>query len=1072
MRITEDSVQKIRDSSITQVVSSYLQLDRHGKARCPFHDEKSASFKVTEAKGMFKCFGCGQGGDVIEFVRTMDKLDFIEAVQKIATITGENLEYEEIQDEEQYVQQKAEKDRLKETLRLATETYRKNLWDLPDSDPVLTYLQDRQVTRDDISDWQIGWSGTQWKLLTGPFIQKGLYELSSKLGLIRRSASGDSNFDGYRSRLTLPIANQKGEVVGLAGRWFELDPADAGKNYPKYINPPENEIYHKSQVLFGLSRAQKAISKNGKVFLVEGYFDVIAMHKNGNQNTVASCGTALTSQQVSLLKRFTDHVVVLRDGDAAGIKAAHRDIPILLKNDFKVDIALLPIDQDPDKFIQSLPAEQKGHGIDSLLTITDGFLWLVSALIDPFVDDNFRLGNSKGQVLELLSKFPNAFARETYLASLIKKYKWPRSDTQKQLSLLIDQQKKTEHEPDDTHVGKMPKWMDQGEFMKNGFCTVNDGKRTGYYTFNSSGQVEITNFIITPLFHDYAGKDSRHLIQIDNGYHKAVLDIESSALVSIDLLQKYVVSEGAFIIYGQKMQMLRIANTLLNNFTKCIRIKFLGWHESGFFAFVDVIYVPGQGLINLDQWGIAKHKEKNYLVPAASAAYKELQKTDEDPFESDRVLTHINSQITFSFWGALMKRVYADKGVVAIAYVILTIFRDIVFNIDNNCPHLYAYGERSSGKSKWAESIAAVFFHNRSAFNLNSGTDYAFFLYMQRFKNCPALLNEFDEKVIKPEWFQVLKGAFDGEGRQKGIMGTKNQTEIMKINSTLVLMGQFIVTMDDNSIISRSIIEGFNEVNRSDEDKAKYNELKSLEEKGMSSLVCEILQYREEFKVRYRDRFNEILSQWRENTNTDAKEFNQRIMQNWCHLYTCYDLISKHIQLPETNGTFERYCEKNGLQWSRFLRSSDILSEFWGTFAFLVNQGIVEEGWDFRIETVIQVRIRDSGDTESERTLSFTEPKKVLFLRMKLFHKHYELSYKNRTGKPAMTLQNLYHYMRSRKYYIGASKQNRFKRSVSEYSKKPEETITSSDVFFLDQLDLDIENNLDLEGGDISNAPL
>src|SRR5262249_50183305 len=147
----------------------------------------------------------------------------------------------------------------------------------------------------------------------------------------------------------------------------------------------------------------------------------------------------------------------------------------------------------------------------------------------------------------------------------------------------------------------------------------------------------------------------------------------------------------------------------------------------GFFAFVDKIFIPGGGLKELDEWGIINHNDNNYLVPAASAAYKHVQNSSGDPYENLRTLKFVQSPINFSQWCALMFRVYQEKGIVAIAFVILTAFRDIIFSIDNNCPHLYAFGERSSGKSKWVESIMAFFFVKRAAFNLNSGTDFAFF---------------------------------------------------------------------------------------------------------------------------------------------------------------------------------------------------------------------------------------------------------------------------------------------------------------------------------------------------------
>jgi len=1084
MILTEASIQKVRDLSPTEVIGHYVKLNSRGGGLCPFHSEKTPSFHVSESKGIFKCFGCGEAGDQIAFVMKHDKVDFIEAIGIIAGLCHITLEYEEVPDKEKYEQQKALRDELKETLTYTITRYRNNLWALPADHPVMMYLQQRNITKEIILEWQLGWSTEDWQHISTDLINKNKFSPANKLGIILRSRNGEKNYDGYRSRLTIPITNRHGEYIGLAGRFLEIDPNDANKNYPKYINPPENDLYNKSTVLFGLSRADKSISQNGYAFLVEGYFDVISMHVNNDKNTVGTCGTALTIDQATLLKKYTNHVAVLRDGDEAGRKATVKDLQTFLRAGFKVDVVLLPDKEDPDSYTQKLISN---HYVAGKLEIHDAVFWYIENLLKYVSHDEFKLGKAQEAVMHLLTTIPNDIIRNNYFDSITKKYKWPRQQLQKQLINLVDEklEKEIEDDGEGRALDKLAKWMNRDEFENNGYCTVRNNVRTGYYTHNGDKHVEITNFVITPLFHIYAGKESRHLILIDNGKRKAVLDIESKALVTPDLLQQYVVSEGPYIIYGSKAQILRIATTLLANFPRCIEVKFLGWQTPGFFAFVDNIFVPGEGLRELDEWGIYKHADNNYLVPAASAAYRELQTTGDDPYENDRYLKFAQSRINFSQWASLIHRVYKEKGPVGIAYVILTAFRDIVFEVDNNCPHLYGFGERTSGKSKWAESITAVFYTKRPAFNLNSGTDFAFFSYMQRFINCPSSLNEFDEKVIKPEWFQAIKGIFDGEGRQRGVMGSRNRTEIMKIRSTLILMGQFLCTMDDNSIVSRSIIEGFNEREWSDDDKKEYDKLKHLEESGISSLVLDLLLYRKDFKSLYRDRFNETLGEWRRSIDGDTQSFNQRIMQNWCHLYTGWKIISEKIKLPMDDQAFEKYCKTRALHWSAFIRSSDTLSEFWNTLSFLVDMGVIVEGWDFKIESVIEVKIRK--DRKEEFTQSFPEPTKIIHIRMNNVHKHYQQAFRNRTGKEGMTLDNLLHYFSSRKYFIGSSKQSRFKRFVTKTenvsmpgfmgattnatrpdTKKVEEVlITSSYVFLYDQLNLDLERVIPDEEAEI-----
>lgn len=1083
MIIAQSSIQQVRDVAIADVVSHYVKLNTRGQGLCPFHNEKTPSFHVSKSKSIFKCFGCGEAGDAISFVMKHDKLGFLEAIERIAQLCHITLEYEEVPDKEKFEQEKALKDKMRDTVRLTVDRYRNNLWALPSDHPVSKYLADRYITKDIIAEWQIGWATEEWQHISTDLVNKGQYEAANKLGIILRTKDG-RNYDGYRSRITIPITNRHGDIIGLAGRFLEVDPHDRNKNNPKYINPPQNELYNKSNVLFGLSRADKTIEKKGYAFLVEGYFDVISMHANRDSNTIGTCGTALTTEQAALLRHYTNHVAILRDNDEAGRKAAIKDLFVLLRQGFKVDIVILPDGDDPDDYVRRLRNNPYWKGY---FEVHDGVYWHISQLLKHAGDD-FSKGKAQEAVLHFITIIPNDIIRNNYFDGICKKYNWKKPALQKQLLNILDQKQEQEADDDDgrSNLDKMPKWMDREEFMTHGYCSVRNAKRTGYYSMSGENWIEITNFIIKPLFHIYAGKESRHLIQIDNGRKKAVLDVESRAIVSIDLLQQLVVCEGPFIIYGSKPQMLRIATQLLGQFPRCIEIKFLGWQQPGFFSFVDKIYVPGEGLKDIDEWGIFKYsspagggQEGAYLLPPASAAYKELQQTGDDPYEQDRVLTYIPAGITFSQWAAMMHRVYWEKGAVAIAYVILSAFRDIIFDIDNNCPHLYAFGERSSGKSKWAESIGAIFYKKRSAFNLNSGTDYAFFAYMQRFTNCPALLNEFDEQVIKPEWFQVIKGVFDGEGRQRGVMGSKNRTEIMKVRSTLVLIGQYLCTMDDNSIVSRSIIEGFNERELDQDDKVKYDELKSQEEKGLSSLLIELLQHRTIFKDQYRDLFNDTLSEWRrETTHPDRSEaavFNQRIMQNWAHLYACWQIIAQKILLPVPTDQFKIYCKTQALKWSRFIRSSDTLSEFWNTFSFLADQAMIEEGWDYKIEEVLTVRLR--RDRNEEYSHNFTDPTKVLFVRMNNVHKHYQHAYRIRNGKEGMTMENLMHYFSSRKYFMGTMKQKKFRHFIEKTEnvtgvglngstatprtyKVEQETVTSCHVFLYEELGIEIERSV------------
>lgn len=362
-RITSASIDLVKSASIADVVGHFIPLKKAGAnltACCPFHSEKTSSFIVSPAKDIYKCFGCGAGGDAIRFVMEHEKLDFIPAIEKIAAITGINLEYEERQPTEKEVAQITAAEAQEKVLDFVVPVYRQQLAALPQDHPVKQYLYNRGIDDEVIAEWQLGWSGTDWHFITPQLISKGWYEPASKLKIIKTLDNGN-NYDFYRSRITIPIVDRNGRYIGLAGRFIELDEADKGKGYGKYINPGDCELYNKSSVLFGINKAASAITKKGFAIVVEGNFDVITPHNKGINNVVGVSGTAFTKLQMQQLKKYTNKVVLMFDNDppkengepGAGTIAFNRALPELLQMGFKVEKAIYD-GKDPDEYFNSI----------------------------------------------------------------------------------------------------------------------------------------------------------------------------------------------------------------------------------------------------------------------------------------------------------------------------------------------------------------------------------------------------------------------------------------------------------------------------------------------------------------------------------------------------------------------------------------------------------------------------------------------------------------------------------------------------------------------------------------------
>lgn len=342
--ITEDSIALVRDLSIVDVAGMYVQLKRGDKACCPIHGEKTPSFSINRQKNIFKCFGCGAGGDGIRLVQMIDNLDFMGAVELLAGKFNIPLEYARNYDNEAYQKQREEKKSLRDILNEAHKKYMQLLAHPTAGAKAREYItKQRGYNEDVITYWNLGFAPDEWRTLSAEYAKTGLLPKAVKLGLSKEKDQGNA-YDVYRNRIIFPILNENGELLTFAGRTL----SEVTDVNPKYINGAQSELYNKSATLFGLYQAIPGIRKTGYAILCEGYTDVISMHTAGAVNTVASCGTSLTKEQCILLKKYTSYVMLIRDGDAAGREAAERDMPLLLEQGFKVDLVLLERDQDPD----------------------------------------------------------------------------------------------------------------------------------------------------------------------------------------------------------------------------------------------------------------------------------------------------------------------------------------------------------------------------------------------------------------------------------------------------------------------------------------------------------------------------------------------------------------------------------------------------------------------------------------------------------------------------------------------------------------------------------------------------
>lgn len=405
--ISQKSVQEILERArIEDIVEDFVNLQRRGVnliGLCPFHNEKTPSFTVSPSKNICKCFGCGKGGDPVQFLREKEDLSFPEALRYIAKKYGIQIEEKELSQEA--IKEKQLFDSLYLVNEYGKDFYQKELFETTRGKSVgLSYFKGRGFREATIKKFGLGYAPNAKDLLTASAVAAGYnIELLRK---VRLTNQYDGDF--FRDRVMFTIHNLSGKVIAFAGRTLQKNSKTA-----KYINSPESEIYIKNKVLYGAYFAKKSIRELNECILVEGYTDVISLHQAGIENVVASSGTSLTVGQINLIKRYTPNIKILYDGDAAGIKAALRGLDLVLEQDMNVNVCLLPDGEDPDSYMQKVGLTAFKDYMDK--EGKDFILFKTNLLLAEVADDPVRKTELIKDIVHSISKIPDAIKRSMYV---------------------------------------------------------------------------------------------------------------------------------------------------------------------------------------------------------------------------------------------------------------------------------------------------------------------------------------------------------------------------------------------------------------------------------------------------------------------------------------------------------------------------------------------------------------------------------------------------------------------------------------------------------------------------------
>lgn len=436
--------------NIVDIIGSAIKIEKAGinfKARCPFHNEKTPSMMISPSRNSFYCFGCGAKGDIFDFVQRFEGLDFAGALRLLADKAGVAVVYDK-------QEVKGEKEKLLEVLEAATSFFENNLKTNPDAK---NYLLSRGLKEETIQSFRLGYALPQWRALSAHLIELGFSEdLIEKAGLSKQGGHG--HYDRFRGRIMFPIADQHGRIVAYSGRIFDKSLEPAGSEPAKYVNSPETLLFHKSNVLYGFDKAKEGIRKWTFVIVVEGQMDLLMSHQSGYNNTVAISGTALTEEQLQLIKRFTERIVLSLDADAAGISASGKSASLALSHGFDVKMAHLHGGKDPADIIKDDEAQWR----DAIKNAKHIIVFYLDVLQEKITDKRaFKLSVAK-TVLPYLRLMSNAVDRAHFMSLVAERLSIPVSAIEEELSKVTQEAQTSSMQ---TNITKSPLRTDVTELL-------------------------------------------------------------------------------------------------------------------------------------------------------------------------------------------------------------------------------------------------------------------------------------------------------------------------------------------------------------------------------------------------------------------------------------------------------------------------------------------------------------------------------------------------------------------------------------------------------------------------------
>ena len=1008
-------IEQILDrADIVDVVSRFVNLKRKGSnysCCCPFHNEKTPSFIVSPSRNSWHCFGsCQEGGNAIGFVMKYNNMSFPEAVKELGNIY--NIEVEDSKDSSQQEHEMAiKREAMLNAYEAIQHFYIANInANNAEARNALTYASNRW-NLEFIKVSGIGYAYSNWDSLVNFATQNCIsLNLLEELGLIRKSEKSGKYYDFFRNRLMIPIRSRSNRIIGYTARYIGNDSPDI----PKYINSTCSILYSKESTIFGIDTATRAAIKEDKFYLVEGAPDVLRLQSIGANNAVASLGGFWSENQLRQLKQKTQNICFIPDSDpiklgeefGAGVNFVIKNGLLAHSLGFNVSVKEIPLTasetkQDPDSYCKSLK-----HLKD--LEEEDFILWYAKKLFSGKSSPEEKR-TAVQTIAKLIACIDDSVKVAVFVASLAK-FQPTRMLWQQAINVARKEIKESE-------IQESGKLVNLDLLKKYGFQEQNNC----YISINKDGdEYRWSNFIMQPLFHIKDAVTPLRLYKLTNiNKQEELIELKQEDLVSLSKFKQRVEGLGNFIWLAKEEHLTKLKMFLYETTETANKIIQLGWQRQGFYAFGNGVFttewhaVDDLGIVRLGNLG-------NYYLPAYSKVYA----NDTQFFQFERNFVHLDyGAVSLSDYCTQLIDVFGNNAKVGIAFLLATLFRDIVVCYTKSFPILNLFGPKGSGKSELGHSLMSFFIIDNTPPNIQNSTLPALADTVAQCANALVHLDEFKNN-IDIDKREFLKGLWDGTGRNRMNMDRDKKREVTKVACGVIVSGQEMATADI-ALFSRFIFLSYSKCEFTQEARDKFQNLINLRKKGCSHLTLQILKYRAKFEAEFKSNYDSAFSDLMEHLSSNGIE--DRILRNWVIPLAAVRTLSGVLSLPFGYNDLLRISVDGIRRQNEENKQNNELSSFWSIVSFLHQDGKIWNEGDYRIEFVSKLKCNNL-----KYEIEYSTPKQVLYFRFNRIFQLYKM-HGRQVNETLLPVGSLTYYLENSPAYIGKKQSVRFKSIQNGY---------------------------------------